>query len=167
MDAQLRKLADLKIDHPYFVISYKPVNTSFGDKYIIRCKELGNEEIFEMFATHLITAYISDNQPTYKFEFIVRNNNKCTYTEIPNAQIRTIKDLVINNTYNVLSYRSVKTKFGDTYILQCGEFEMFATKIITAYINKNKPETFYFNVRQNSKCTYAEIPGYDGFTELN
>ena len=173
MDAQLRKLADLKIDDSYIILSYKPVNTSYGATYIIRCRKLDNDENFEMYATNKIASYISKNRPTDKFTFIVRKNNKCTYTEIPNAQVLTIKDLVINKTYNVVSYSSVKTKFGDSYMLHCNdsgeepEFEMYASKIITSYINENKPERFSFKVSQSSKCTYAEIIGYDGFTQLN
>ena len=84
MDAQLRKLADLQIDHTYYVIGYKSVTTKFGDTYIIKCRLATNdiEYDFEMFATKLIASYISYYSPTDKFLFTVRKNAKYIYAEI-------------------------------------------------------------------------------------
>ena len=82
MDAQLRKLADLEIDESYYVLGYKPINTKFGDTYIIICSLSGYDNKFEMFASKLIASYISTNSPKDKFLFTVRRNAKCTYAEI-------------------------------------------------------------------------------------
>ena len=84
MDAQLLKLADLQINHSYWVVGYKPINTKYGDSYIIQCLHPGDDEQleFEMFATKLITSYISKYSPTDKFLFTVRKNSKYTYAEI-------------------------------------------------------------------------------------
>lgn len=89
MEAQLLKLADLQIDQSYWVVGYKPINTKYGDTYIIQCVHLGSEKEvdFEMFATKLIASYISkyslDNSlPIDKFLFTVRKNSKYTYAEI-------------------------------------------------------------------------------------
>jgi hypothetical protein len=82
MDAQLLKLADLTIDHTYYVLGYKPINTKFGDTYIIRCTHLLNDDEFEMFATKLIASYISEYSPKDKFSFTVRKNSKYTYAQI-------------------------------------------------------------------------------------
>ena len=83
MDAQLLKLADLKIDHDYYVLGYKPVNTKFGDTYIIKCRLAnGEHDDFEMFATKLIASYISTHSPSQQFVFRVRKNSKYTYAEI-------------------------------------------------------------------------------------
>jgi len=84
MDVQLRKLADLKIDHSYYVLGYKPINTKFGDTYIIKCRLITYDltDDFEMFATKLIASYISTYSPQDKFMFTVRQNTKYTYAEI-------------------------------------------------------------------------------------
>ena len=84
MDAQLLKLADLQTDHSYSVVGYRPVNTKYGDTYIIKCTEYGYEDKseFEMFATKLIASYISTYSPTDIFRFTVRKNSKYTYAEI-------------------------------------------------------------------------------------
>jgi len=84
MDAQLRKLADLKIDESYYVLGYKSVNNKFGNTYIIKCRLISNDKVddFEMFATKLIVSYISTYSPTDKFIFTVRQNAKYTYAEI-------------------------------------------------------------------------------------
>ena len=82
MDAQLRKLADLEIDQSYHVLGYRPINTKFGDTYIIKCRLAVDD--FEMFATKLIASYISTYLPKEKFFFTVRRNatKGYTYTEI-------------------------------------------------------------------------------------
>ena len=86
------------------------------------------------------------------------------------AQLRKLADLNIDESYYVLGYKSVSTKFGDTYIIKCRlatydeaiDFEMFATKLIASYISTYSPkEKFEFTVRQNAKYTYAEISGYN------
>ena len=84
MDAQLLKLADLKIDHDYYVLGYKPVNTKFGDTYILKCGSVSYDVQgdFEMFATKLIASYISTHSPSQQFVFRVRKNSKYTYAEI-------------------------------------------------------------------------------------
>jgi hypothetical protein len=84
MDAQLRKLADLRIDESYYVLRYKSVSTKFGDTYIIKCRLVTRDKVddFEMFATKLIASYISTYSPKDKFEFRVRQNAKYTYAEI-------------------------------------------------------------------------------------
>ena len=84
MDAQLRKLTDLKIDHDYYVLGYKPVNTKFGDTYILKCGSVRYDVLgeFEMFATKLIASYISTHSPSNQFVFRVRKNAKYIYAEI-------------------------------------------------------------------------------------
>src|SRR6267154_209172 len=84
MDALLLKLANLQIDHSYYVLAYRPINTQYGDTYIITCREYGYEDQpeFEMFATKLIASYISTYSPTDKFYFTVRKNSKYTYAQI-------------------------------------------------------------------------------------
>src|SRR2546426_568149 len=84
METQLRKLADLQIDESYFVLGYKPINSKYGDTYILLCR-LYSIEIhpeFEMFATKLIVSYISTYSPKDKFFFTVRKNATCTYAVI-------------------------------------------------------------------------------------
>ena len=96
------------------------------------------------------------------------------------AQHLKLADLEINQSYYVVGYKPIKTKYGNTYILQCTpvgeddqlEFEMFATKLIASYISTYSPsDRFKFTVRKNSKCTYAEISGYNlsssNFIRLN
>ena len=90
-----------------------------------------------------------------------------------------LEDLEINHSYYVVGYKAISTKYGDAYILQCTqadidqpEFEMFATKLIASYISTYSPsDRFKFTVRKNSKCTYAEISGYNpssgNFIRLN
>ena len=91
-----------------------------------------------------------------------------------------LTELEINQSYYVVGYKPIKTKYGNTYILQCIpvgeddqiEFEMFATKLIASYISTYSPAAkFLFTVRKNSKCTYAEISGYNpssgNFIRLN
>ena len=91
-----------------------------------------------------------------------------------------LADLDINQSYYVVGYKPIKTKYGNTYILQCTpvgeddqpEFEMFATKLIASYISTYSPaDKFLFTVRKNSNYTYAEIPGYNpsggNFIRLN
>ena len=79
-----------------------------------------------------------------------------------------LADLEINQSYYVVGYKPIKTKYGNTYILQCThadidqpEFEMYATKLIASYISTYSPSAkFLLTVRKNSNYTYAEIPGY-------
>ena len=56
MDAQLRKLADLRIAESYYVRGYKSISTKFGDTYIIKCRLVTHDRAdeFEMFATKFI-----------------------------------------------------------------------------------------------------------------
>ena len=84
MDAQLRKLVDLKIDHSYYVVGYKPINTKFGDTYIIKCRLVNDDQVdeFEMFASKLIASYIATYTPKDKFLFTVKQNSRYTYAEI-------------------------------------------------------------------------------------
>ena len=85
MDAPLLKLADLKLDYSYLVLKYRPINTKYGNCYIIKCREYGcddDESDFQMFATKLIASYISQYSPTNKFHFTVKKNSKYTYAEI-------------------------------------------------------------------------------------
>ena len=87
-----------------------------------------------------------------------------------------LADLTIDDSYYVVGHEPIKTKYGDTYILQCiqadvdqPEFKMYATKLIASYISTYSPsDRFKFTVRKNSKYTYAEIPGYNpNFIRLN
>ena len=86
MNAPLPKLADLQIDHDYYVIGNKPINTKYGATYIVKCRLATNVDDpandFEMFATNLIKSYIATNTPQDKFIFTVRRNSKYTYAEI-------------------------------------------------------------------------------------
>ncbi len=84
MDAPLRKLADLEIDHDYYVLGYKPITTEFGDTYIVKCRRAtcGQTDDFKMYATKTIASYIATNAPQDKFIFRVRKNSKYTYAEI-------------------------------------------------------------------------------------
>ena len=83
MEVQRLKLGDLEIDHSYYVVGYRPINTKYGDTYIITCTHVGNDEPeFEMYATKLISSYISTHSPTDKFLFTVRKNSKYTYAQI-------------------------------------------------------------------------------------
>ena len=69
MDAQLRKLADFKIDESYYVLGYKSVGTKFGETYTIMCRLIIHDRVDE-FATKLIASYISTYSP--KINFISR-----------------------------------------------------------------------------------------------
>lgn len=86
METQLRKLADLEIGCKYYVVGYRSINTQYGDSYIVTCKSADeyddDETEFEMFASKVMTTYISAKQPSTSFPFTVRRNTKCTYTEI-------------------------------------------------------------------------------------
>ena len=96
------------------------------------------------------------------------------------APLPKLADLKIEYSYLVLGYRPISTKFGDTYIINCREydcdndksdFQMFATKLMASYISQYTPTNkFHFTVRKNAKYTYAEIPGYNpstAFIKLN
>ena len=83
MDAKRLKLADLEIDHSYYVVGYKPIKTKYGNTYILQCTHADiDEPEFEMFATKLIASYISTYSPSDRFKFTVRKNSNYTYTEI-------------------------------------------------------------------------------------
>ena len=105
MDAQLLKLADLQIDHNYYVIGYSAINTKFGDTYILQCVEHSydnpNLTEFEMYATKLISSYISQYSPKDNFLFKVRKNSKYTYAEIsgykPSSGFIRLNKISVNN----------------------------------------------------------------------
>ena len=88
---------------------------------------------------------------------------------------KKLSDLQIDSRYYVHGYYHVSTKYGDNYILTCcmdnseEKFEIYAPKLVKAYIDTNLPENrFYFTIRKNSNCIYAEIPEYrPGYITLN
>jgi hypothetical protein len=90
MDAQLRKLADLEIDQSYHVLGYRPINTKFGDTYIITCRfySYDIQPEFDMFATKLIASYISTYLPKEKFFFTVEGMQQ--------RDIPTLRSMAIN-----------------------------------------------------------------------
>ena len=84
MDAKRLKLAELEINQSYYVVGYNPINTKYGDTYILQCIQADiDQPEFKMFATKLIASYISTYSPAGKFLFTVRKNSKYTYAEIP------------------------------------------------------------------------------------
>src|SRR5437870_4921417 len=99
MEVQLRKLADLQIDESYYVLGYKPINSKYGDTYILICRLYSNEIQldFQMFATELIVSYISIYSPEDKFFFTVRKN---IYAEIDDYIYAEIDD---RNSYFLLN----------------------------------------------------------------
>ncbi len=84
--------------------------------------------------------------------------------------MKKFTDLTMNYRYTVISYKPVKTPYGDSYILMCTNnynydevFEMFATPGIADYIRIYEPIkkfAFTFTVKQSSKYKYAEIDKY-------
>ena len=86
---------------------------------------------------------------------------------------RKFQSLIINDTYKVKGKRPINTKHGKTYILLVThlktsiDFDLFATKMITTYIDSGKDLTggFIFKVKydENTKFKSAVIPGYEPF----
>ena len=93
-------------------------------------------------------------------------------------KITKFQDLNEDETYTVVGFRPIESKFGKSYILSVmknGEkIELFSTKTINDYFKTKKleehPTKFDFTVRRimNGKFVdklYAEIDG-NGFIEL-
>jgi hypothetical protein len=78
-----------------------------------------------------------------------------------------IQELDINSKYTVLKRKEINTKFGKTYILLVldeskNEFELFATKYLSEYIDKEKPEgPFEFTVTGHNNMKHAKIENYN------
>ncbi len=77
------------------------------------------------------------------------------------------QSLQLGQSYTVIGCESVKSKFGDTYILQVvdeddNEFELWSTPFIDEFINKmNNNKKFKFIVRKmNNDMLIPEIEGY-------
>ena len=60
---------------------------------------------------------------------------------------RKIKELNLDQRYDVESYKPLNTKYGVTYILTIDDFEMWATKAIAKFITKH-------NLRPKDKFSF-------------
>jgi hypothetical protein len=82
-------------------------------------------------------------------------------------QTRKLQDLEINQKYTALGRREINTSFGKTYILKVrdandNEFQLFSTRSITIYIDKESPKSpFEFVVTEGDKGKYVTIENYD------
>jgi len=80
---------------------------------------------------------------------------------------KKMQELEINNKYKVLGRKEINTKFGKTYILQVvdeneNELELYSTKYITEYIDKEKPKgPFQFTVTGDDSMKHAKIENYN------
>ena len=78
-----------------------------------------------------------------------------------------IQELEVNSKYIVMSRKEINTKFGKTYILLVvdeskNEFELFATKCLTDYIDNEKPKgPFEFTVTGLNNMKHANIDNYN------
>ena len=78
-----------------------------------------------------------------------------------------IQELEVNSKYIVMSRKEINTKFGKTYILLVvheskNEFELFATKYLTDYIDNEKPKgPFEFTVTGHNNMKHANIDNYN------
>ena len=89
-------------------------------------------------------------------------------------QITKFQDLEVDETYRVISFKPIESKFGKSYILtvtKTGEdekFTVFSTKPINEYIEINKleknPTKFDFTVGRYAGKLCVEIDG--GFIKL-
>ena len=88
-------------------------------------------------------------------------------------QTKRLQDLEVNKKYKVLKRKVINAPYGKTYILKVVdemdiEFELFATKTLTTYIDKECPTApFEFKVLINNNVKYPAIDNYtqdsDGF----
>ena len=86
-------------------------------------------------------------------------------------KVRKFQSLNVGDTYKVKGKRPITTDYGKNYILLVTDiktsidFELFATKMITTYIDSGKDLTggFIFKVKydENTKFKNAVIPGYE------
>jgi hypothetical protein len=79
---------------------------------------------------------------------------------------KNLQDLEINKKYEIMARKEITTKFGKSYILQVTdesgyEFELYSTKYIASYIDKEIPKgPFKFIVKVANNAKYAEIENY-------
>ena len=84
---------------------------------------------------------------------------------------KKVTDLIVNNKYQVIGFKSINTKFGPTYILKIKDkqtneqFDMFSNPFIKKYVDEMKdqiPKGVGFEI---TKKDYGiEIDGYEKVT---
>ena len=78
-----------------------------------------------------------------------------------------IQELEVNSKYIVMSRKKINTKFGKTYILLVvdeskNEFELFATKYLSEYIDNEKPKgAFQFTVTGYNNMKHTKVENYN------
>jgi len=82
-------------------------------------------------------------------------------------QTKKLQDLEVNKKYKVLARKEINTKYGKTYILKVhgedyNEFELYSTKYIASYIDKEKPTgPFEFTITSDNNIKHAKINNYN------
>ena len=81
----IKKLNDLITGQMYVVVGYSdPINSKYEINYILLVSEDNPNERFEMWTTHLLAEYISNEKPKGKFTFVVNERNGVKYPLIEN-----------------------------------------------------------------------------------
>jgi len=83
MSTESRKFQTLELNQKYQVKKYDgPFKTDYGDYYILLVSEEQSDETFELYATKLLTQYITETMTTKKFSFIVKEKKGNKYPVI-------------------------------------------------------------------------------------
>src|SRR5437868_6154268 len=73
MDSDIRKFQTLELNQTYQVQQYDKIyKTPYGDSCILLVSEEESEETFELFATKLLTKYITNQKLKKRFNFTVK-----------------------------------------------------------------------------------------------
>ena len=79
----IHKFKDLEASHTYCVLGYDgPIKSKYGNTYVLKIKDVKYDSEFQIWSTASLTKYISDNRPTEKFTFIVKEKNDIKYPMI-------------------------------------------------------------------------------------
>jgi len=57
-----KKVSDLIMENKYQVVGFKPINTKYGESFILKMFDCRNGTEFEMFSTKSLTRYIEENR---------------------------------------------------------------------------------------------------------
>ena len=83
MDTDIRKFQTLELNQTYQVQEYDKIyKTPYGESCILLVSEEKSEEPFELFATKLITKYITNEKTKKKFNFTVKEKKGNKYPVI-------------------------------------------------------------------------------------
>ena len=83
MAKNIAKFQSLEISKKFEVkCSRGPYKTPYGDSYTLFISKEGSEETFELYATKKLVSYITENKPSDKFYFTVKERNGMKYPYI-------------------------------------------------------------------------------------